>query len=82
MEDFKSQFNTNADTKKADFGPTIKTVNIRKKKRQSRTLTGEWPDEKTRKLISMVKQRSELWDSSSPHHRSPHPKVFRLLILS
>lgn len=78
MEDFEIQIRPNADTKNADIEQRKRSVNKRSKKRQKRTLQGEWPDEKTRKLISMVEQRSVLWDSSSPHYRSPQPQVYIL----
>lgn len=44
-------------------------------KRRKREVKGEWPDEQIFRLIEMVEQRPDLWDSSLPSYRQTKPHV-------
>lgn len=49
-----------------------------KKKSRKREVKGDWNDDKIYKLISIVEQRPQLWDTSLATHRVPKPQVYSL----
>lgn len=49
----------------------------RKRIRSKRRVKGEWPDKKTRELISYVELRPELWDGSSSGNKTPKTQLWQ-----